>query len=308
MAGCPHSSAALRALAGWRRLLAAGGLGAAMVLAMPPFSLWPLLLVIFPALVLLLDAAIDGAPERNPPPAGLARATTGWAFGFGYFVVGLYWIGEAFLVEADKFAWLLPLAVTLLPAGLALFFGARAARRSSLVWRPDGSRVVALAVVLGASEWLRGNIFTGFPWMVLGYGLTGTAATSQLASLVGVQAMSFLAVALFASPVLWLTRSPTAVAGGRWARLPFAAAAVSIAAAGWGEWRLAAAADPMLAGVRLRLVQPNIPQKEKWLGANRQRIFDTFLALSRPGEVETAATGTAGSPICCGRNPRCRSC
>ncbi len=53
-------------------------------------------------------------------------AIAGWWFGFGYFLGGLFWIGEAFLVEKEKFGWALPFAVTLMPAGLALFWAAAA--------------------------------------------------------------------------------------------------------------------------------------------------------------------------------------
>ncbi len=76
-----------------------------------------------------------------------AAAMTGWWFGFGYFVAGLYWIGYAFLVDAQTFAWLMPFAVLGLPAFLALFmaFGFALAR---LIWTRDASRVLALAAAL----------------------------------------------------------------------------------------------------------------------------------------------------------------
>ena len=108
------------------------------------------------------------AGMRSPT---LAAAEIGWWFGFGYFLAGLFWIGEAFLVEAETFAVLLPFAVTLLPAGLALFYAAATAL-ASLFWRPGALRVVALALAIAAVEWMRGHVLTGFPWNVLGYALT----------------------------------------------------------------------------------------------------------------------------------------
>ncbi|MFQ5627108.1 MAG: apolipoprotein N-acyltransferase, partial [Methyloligellaceae bacterium] len=97
-------------LTGWRRLGAAFLAGAASVLSMAPLHLWPVLLVTFPAFVWLLDGCY--AVDRTSRPALLAAARTGWAFGFGFFLAGLYWIGRAFLVEAEIFAWLMPFAVT----------------------------------------------------------------------------------------------------------------------------------------------------------------------------------------------------
>ena len=81
---------------------------------------------------------------------------SGFWFGLGYFVPGLYWIGYAFLVDAPTFAWLMPFAVLGLPAYLALFtaLGFALAR---LIWTRDASRVLALAVSLTISEWLRGH-------------------------------------------------------------------------------------------------------------------------------------------------------
>ena len=99
----------------WRQRGLAFTAGAISTIAFAPFFLWPILFLTFPVLVWL----IDGATTQPRPTRASALAV--WWFGFGYFFTGLLWIGEAFLVEADIFAWLLPFAVTLLPAGMALF-------------------------------------------------------------------------------------------------------------------------------------------------------------------------------------------
>lgn len=99
-------------LCGWRRAVAAIVFGSLSVLAFAPFCFPPILFLTLPALVWLIDDT-DGPSQA---------AATGWLFGFGYFFFSLLWIGEAFLVEAEKFAMLAPFAVTLLPAGLAIFW------------------------------------------------------------------------------------------------------------------------------------------------------------------------------------------
>jgi len=178
---------------GWKRRGIAFASGAISALAMAPFHLWPVLAVTFPVLVWLLDGA--GAGRR-----GLAAAFgAGWWFGFGYFVAGLYWIGMALFVEADKFAWLLPFAVLGIPAGLAFFtgFGALIARA---MWTTGPLRILAFAAALGISEWLRGTILTGFPWNSFGYALTGMLPFAQGASLVGLWGLTLLSLAIFASP------------------------------------------------------------------------------------------------------------
>jgi apolipoprotein N-acyltransferase len=150
----------VRGLAGWRRPAAALAAGVLSVLAMAPFFAWPILWLTLPALVWLIDGALAARPGGDARPLRhdmIAAAWVGWWFGFGYFLAGLFWIGEAFLVEAEVFAVLLPLAVTLMPASLALFYAAATALSASL-WRPGAMRVVVLALALSAAEWLRGHV------------------------------------------------------------------------------------------------------------------------------------------------------
>ena len=127
---------------GWRRWLIAFGAGALSALAMAPFNAWPVLFLTFPTLVWLIDGAGVGRCGGVT-----AAAMTGWWFGFGYFVAGLYWIGYAFLVDAPTFGWLLPIAVIGLPAVLAVYtaFGVALAR---LLWTRGALRIVALAAAL----------------------------------------------------------------------------------------------------------------------------------------------------------------
>ena len=115
---------------------------------MAPFFLWPVLFVTLPVLVWLIDGSERRrAVGRRSDAARPLAPAAGWWFGFGYFLFGLFWIGEAFLVEAEMFAWLLPFAVTLLPAGLALSrrLAIGAAR---LRGRPGFARVLILALAI----------------------------------------------------------------------------------------------------------------------------------------------------------------
>ena len=186
---------------GWKRAAIALIAGALSALAMAPFNAWPVLFLTFPVAVWLIDGAGAGR-WRGVPAAAMA----GFWFGLGYFVPGLYWIGNAFLVDAPTFAWLMPFAVLGLPAYLALFtaFGFGLAR---LIWTRDASRVLALAISLTIGEWLRGHVLSGFPWNAFGYALTEPLALAQTASLIGLWGMTFLAVAIFASPAVLIDGS-----------------------------------------------------------------------------------------------------
>jgi len=206
----------------------------------------------------------------------LTAAGAGWWFGFGYFLAGLYWVGYAFLVDAETFGWLLPVAVAGLPAGLALFtaMGFALAR---LMWTRGPIRVLALALALTAAEWLRGHALSGFPWNAYGYALTGPLALAQGAALVGLWGLTFVAVAVFASPaVLVDERSETRRA---WA-WPLAAVLVLAALATYGAVRLAQSPTEFVEGVRLRLMQPNLQQDEKFNYGAKQQVMQRYLALS----------------------------
>ena len=147
---------ALSEMRRWRRLGTAFLAGSLSVLALQPFGLWPILFLTIPVLVWLLDGV--GEPVRARRRTVLTKAFfTGWFFGFGYFFFGLYWVGEAFLVQADKFAVFLPFAVTLLPAGMAIYIGL-AALVARLFWFAGYRRVVVLAVSWTAFEWLRHSL------------------------------------------------------------------------------------------------------------------------------------------------------
>ena len=131
-----------------------------------------------------------------------SAAIAGWWFGFGYFLAGLYWVGYAFLVDAKTFGWLLPFAVIGAAGRPGLLHRASALALARLLWTRGPTRLLALAVALTAAEWLRGHLFTGFPWNAYGYALTGPLVLAQSAALIGIWGLTFIAVAVFASPAV----------------------------------------------------------------------------------------------------------
>ncbi|MET0675178.1 MAG: apolipoprotein N-acyltransferase [Bradyrhizobium sp.] len=255
---------------GWKRAGIALAAGALSALAMAPFNAWPVLFVTLPVAVWLIDGAAAGK-RRGVPAAAMA----GFWFGLGYFVPGLYWTGNAFLVDADTFAWLMPFAVLGLPTYLALFpaLGFALAR---LIWTRDATRVLALAVALTFSEWLRGYALSGFPWNAFGYALSEPLALAQAASLIGLWGMTFLAVAIFASPATLLDGSSR---GRRPWIAPVAALALLLAMGVFGAIRLALQ-PTNLTGVKLRIMQPNLQQDVKFNYGAKSQVMQKYLALS----------------------------
>jgi apolipoprotein N-acyltransferase len=256
---------------GWKRAGVAFVAGSLSVLAMAPFNAWPVLFLTFPVVIWLIDGAGAGR-LRGVPAAALA----GFWFGLGYFVFGLYWIGYAFLVDASTFAWLLPFAVLGLPAYLALFtaLGFALAR---LIWTRDASRVIALAIGLTVSEWLRGHLLSGFPWNAFGYALSEPLALAQTASLVGLWGLTFLSVAIFASPAVLIDSRSR---GRRPWLAPVAALLALVAMGIFGVVRLSREPTRTVANVKLRIMQPDLQQDVKFNYAAKAEVMRKYLALS----------------------------
>jgi apolipoprotein N-acyltransferase len=255
---------------GWKRAAIALVAGALSALAMAPFNAWPVLFVTFPVAVWLIDGAAAGRWRGVP-----AAAMSGFWFGLGYFVPGLYWIGYAFLVDAPTFAWLMPFAVLGLPAYLALFsaFGFALAR---LLWTRDASRLLALAISLTIGEWLRGHVLTGFPWNAFGYALTEPLALAQTASLIGLWGMTFLCVAIFASPAVLIDGSSR----GRKPWIAPVTALLLLCAMGiFGAVRLTLL-PTIMTKVKLRIMQPNLQQDVRFNYSAKADVMQKYLTLS----------------------------
>ena len=269
---------------GWRRAAIACAAGAISVLGIAPFNLWPVLFLTFPVMVWLIDGATAG--RRGIWSAALA----GYCFGFGYFVAGLYWIGYAFLVDAKTFAWLLPIAVIGLPLYLSIYTALGFALARAL-WAPGPLRIITLAVSLTVTEWLRGHLLTGFPWNAFGYALTEPLALAQASALFGLWGLTFLAVAAFASPATFAddpaaTRRP-------WLPVTLALCAL-VALTIYGAVRLASTPTEFVSGVKFRIMQPNLPQDDKFNYAAKQRVMRHYLTLSsRATAPQSAALGGA---------------
>jgi apolipoprotein N-acyltransferase len=217
--------------------------GAASAFAFAPFGLWPLMPLAFAGLCELVSRA----------PTLRRALLIGWGFGVGQFAIGLNWIATAFTFQAAMPAWLGWVAVVLLSlylavypmlaAGLAHKFGRE--RRLALV--------LALAGGWAITEWLRATMFTGFAWNPVGVTLVDTS-WRETSAMIGTYGLSLPVVLL--GGMLWLA------AKREW-RAPLAFAAVAALALALPDPRLIDVADPGAPG-RVRIVQPNIGQADKW--------------------------------------------
>lgn len=244
----------------WTALLA-GGL---LPLGLAPFFILPLYYALWAVFFALIVTA------RRWQDA----AVLGFCFGFGQFFTGLIWIGEAFLVEAENFLWALPFAITLLPAGLALFFAAAAAGAAALVTRAQLARLPALLVFVLAfsgAEWARAHALTGLPWNQPAQAWLGVLPLAQSGAWFGPHGTGLLVLLSAAALAL----------GRRWAGV--LAVAIPLLATTGGAVRLAQAPASEAAGLPVLLVQPNIDQRQKWRPELRRQHIDKVIKITAAG-------------------------
>lgn len=248
--------------------------GLAAALAHPPFGLLPGLLG-YAALLHLLDDAHQAKPLRS-------AFWRGWLAGVGYFGLGTWWIGEAFMVDAANQGWMAPFAVAAMAAGLALFWGLAA-----LLYRwaapRNAWRVLTFAGAFAALEWTRGHVLTGFPWNLPGETWRAGSWPSQAAALVGAYGLTWITLAIAAAPAVWRE--------GRAGRVALGVAAAGLA--GLYGYGAILQSRPLLEGppTRVRIVQANIAQDLKWDSVRFSQIVESYVSLTaapyegRPADV-----------------------
>ena len=266
---------------GWARRGVALVAGVCGALAMAPVGFVPAMAISLTVAVWLIDGAERTALSRSGArrhlwPSLRSAFGAGWWWGFGYFAAGLYWLGAAFLVDADKTAWLMPLGVVGLPAVLGIYSGIAFALARAL-WSPGAARLAALGFALLVTELLRGWLFTGFPWNEIGMALGSNLLLAQAASVVGLHGLTALAVPVLAAPATLADRDD---AGRRSLAPTIAAALVLVGLVGFGAWRLSGGAVGEVPGVRLRIMQPDVFGDGEFSYENKDTLLAKYLALS----------------------------
>ncbi|MFT3964334.1 MAG: apolipoprotein N-acyltransferase [Sphingobium sp.] len=236
--------------------------GAASACGFAPLHLWPVTILALALLLALLERA----------GTGRGAFLAGYAFGLGQFVVGLNWIAHAFTFQDAMPHWFGYGAVVLLSLYLAVY----PALAGLLAWRlARRAGALALTFVLAGgwamTEYLRATLFTGFAWNPLGVVWLGTGV-EHMARLIGTYGLG--TVAIMAGGAVWMF-----LRGQRKLASLFALKLLAVLALGWLHGHLthpAPATDP----VAIRVIQPNIPQDEKYDQAAEVRNFNKLARLS----------------------------
>ena len=235
--------------------------GLILPLAFAPFFVLPVFYLAY-GVFFALWARADGLK---------AALGLGWCFGFGQFFIGLIWMGEAFLVEAERFLLLLPFAITLLPAGLALFPAAAAGlafwgRRHFALTGVFAALFLCLCLALAAH--LRSTVLTGLPWNLPAMGWASWLYLAQAVAFIGMHGLGLLAL-ISAALLPFAGRARLfAIA------LPLLALCLSLV-------QLHGRTMPPATDTRLIVMQPNIAQRDKWRPESRDAHIDKTFRLTR---------------------------
>jgi len=130
----------------------------------------------------------------------------GWYFGFGYFLFSLYWIAISLTFD-QNFKFLIPVAVILLPAFLALFYGLITYLFSIFYSKNVVSAFFIFAIIFGLIEFVRGSILTGFPWNLISFSFSNSIYFIQILSIIGTYSFNLICISLFTAPALFILRN-----------------------------------------------------------------------------------------------------
>ncbi|MBK1664670.1 apolipoprotein N-acyltransferase [Rhodospirillum rubrum] len=291
----------MRGLSGWRGRGVAVLLGLLASAALPPLYALPLLLIAIPGLIWRMDATTSWK----------GAFALGWFFGFGHFLGMIHWVGAALLVDAVRFGWMVPFAVGGLAALLGLF-PALALALARPLWRPGWGRVLVMAGAWVFGEWIRTWGLSGFPWAPIGMVWMPFEAMVQGAAWVGVLGLSLLTMVVFGLPALIaegedddkpMARRRLLAGLG----LPLGLVGALLAA---GTARLAGQDTAQAPLLRVRLVQPAIPQTMKWDRDRMAANLRLYIDMSRaPGleDVDAVIWGETAVPYALDLIPEIRA-
>ncbi len=265
----PTIQTALAQYRPWQRCGLALLAGVGVTLAMPPLYALPVLFISLPLFALLIEAS----------PTVRSRLALGWWFGAGYMVSSLYWVANALeIVGASPIlAMALPLSMAGYYAVLAVLYGGLATRSSN--------RVVVFAFCWMIAEGLRGTLFTGFPWNLLAHAWAFSDITIQTASVFVFFCLSSVTALMAASPLAMLGRPLRTPAS--W--LPMLGTALVLAVmVVFGVVQLRPDLNPPPTDKRVRIVQANIPQREKWASTSAAKILFATWYCRKSGMARTS--------------------
>ena len=180
-------------------------LGAITILGFAPYNLTFINFFTFSILLFLISKVKKSTQSKyRNKKSNRYFFYLGCSFGFGFFLLGNYWITIS-LTHDEMFKGLIPFALILIPLFLSLFFGLAILLVGTFVEK-DISFILFFSLVFSIFEFLRGNLFTGFPWNLISYTWSWSTEIVQILSLIGAYSLSLISITFFCIPFLFFKK------------------------------------------------------------------------------------------------------
>ena len=129
----------------------------------------------------------------------------GWLFGFGYFISNIYWVTISLTFD-ESFKFLIPIALIVIPAFLAIFYGVITYLFIIFKQKKLISSFLFFSLIFGIIEFIRGFILTGFPWNLIAYSFSNQLKIISITSIIGTYGFNLFCISLFISPAIFFLR------------------------------------------------------------------------------------------------------
>ncbi len=248
----------------FQKILLAFALGALSVLGFAPFYIFPLPILAIAGLYYLW--------LKSTTPA--AAWILGFGYGLGLYCVGIYWIYISLHDFGGMPWWFAGFSTFCLCAFMALFVGLVGYFSKKLAGKNQSWLWLSIPVLWGLSDWVRSWIFTGFPWLTMGYSQVPYSPLAGFIPLVGVYGVTVITVLMAALIASWFANPPRNLAWKRNAIAMFVLIVVTGNVLKIIDWT-----TPIGLPINVALVQGNISQTEKWSPEKAQSTINQYLSM-----------------------------
>ena len=252
-------------------------LGAFAVLAFAPFYF-------FPAAILSLIGIIYLWLKADSAHAAFRL---GFQFGLGLYVIGIYWIYISLHDFGGMPWWFAGFSTFCLCAFMALFVGL-----VGYLSKRFGFIIISAPVLWGLSDWVRSWIFTGFPWLTLGYSQVPHSPLAGYMPIVGVYGVSVITALIAAIIAYWLANRNVSAIFKRNAIISL----ILVLAAG-NVLKLVEWTTPLGKPVNTALIQGNIAQDTKWSADTAQNTINTYINLATQSKAQLIVLPETALPV-----------
>lgn len=256
-------------------------LGAISVLGFAPYYFYPISII---ALAALFYSWQQCATAKQ-------AALTGFMYGLGLFGVGIYWIYISLHTYGNMPVVMAGISTFILAAFLSLFPAAVGALAKRLSNHKKHLFLIAAAVLWGVADWIRSWIFTGFPWLTMGYSQLPHSPLAGYIPIFGVYAVSIISV-LIAGLISSLFSKQLAQACKRGAIIALVVMIVSGELLKRIEWT-----TPTAKPLSVSLLQGNIDQTIKWVPEIAERTLNQYLEMTEQSQAKLIVLPETAMPV-----------